>query len=139
MNDERGAMNCKTACLRFIVPRSSFIVSCVRPLTLAVLFLCFFGCARPSGGGGGDVVVKPLDEKVRVGALMSLTGDTAQYGLSSLNGARMAVEEANASGGVAGRRVELIPEDTRSDAAATDAAVRRLAREDGVHPLGGAV
>src|SRR4051812_18103390 len=106
-------MNCKTASLRFIVHRSAFVVSLSRSLPLAVLFLCLItsSCARPRGG---DIVVKPSDEKVRVGAVMSLTGDTAQYGLSALNGARMAVEEANAAGGVAGRRVELIPQDTRS-------------------------
>jgi branched-chain amino acid transport system substrate-binding protein len=104
--------------------------------TLAALLIggvILAGCQRQQS----EITEKPSDEKVRVGALMSLTGDTAQYGLSSLNGARMAVEEANASGGVAGRRVELIPEDTRSDAAATDAAVRRLAREYGVHALVG--
>ena len=113
-------------------------VAVTRSLPLAVLFLCLYGCARPGGNGnGGDIVFKPVDDKVRVGALMSLTGDTAQYGLSALNGARMAVEEANASGGVAGRRVELITEDTRSDASATDAAVRRLSREYGVHALVG--
>ena len=107
-------------------------------LTLAVLFLCLisFGCSRPRGG---DIVVKTADDKVRVGAVMSLTGDTAQYGLSALNGARMAIEEANASGGVAGRRVELIVQDTRSDSAETDVVVRRLAREYNVHVLVGEI
>jgi branched-chain amino acid transport system substrate-binding protein len=51
----------------------------------------------------------------------------------------MAVEEANAAGGVAGRRVELIPQDTRSDAVETEVVVRRLAREYGVHALVGEI
>ena len=83
--------------------------------------------------------MKPADEKVRVGVIMSLTGDTAQYGLSALNGARMAVEEANAAGGVAGRRVELIPQDTRSDGVETEVVVHRLAREYNVHALVGEI
>lgn len=83
--------------------------------------------------------MKTADEKVRIGAVMSLTGDTAQYGLSALNGARMAIEEANAAGGVAGRRVELIVQDTRSDSAETDVVVRRLAREYNVHALVGEI
>jgi branched-chain amino acid transport system substrate-binding protein len=110
-----------------------------RPLTLAALAACVLlsGCARSRGGD--IVVVKPAQEKIRIGAVMSLTGDTAQYGLSALNGARMAVEEANAAGGVAGRRVELIPQDTRSDAVETEVAVHRLAREYGVHALVGEI
>jgi branched-chain amino acid transport system substrate-binding protein len=83
--------------------------------------------------------VKSADDKVRIGAVMSLTGDTAQYGLSALNGARMAIEEANAAGGVAGRRVELIVQDTRSDSAETEVVVRRLAREYNVHALVGEI
>jgi branched-chain amino acid transport system substrate-binding protein len=106
-------------------------LACLLPACLAL-----FGCARPRGG---DIVVKPADDKVRVGAVMSLTGDTAQYGLSALNGARMAIEEANASGGVAGRRVELIVQDTRSDSAETEVVVRRLAREYNVHALVGEI
>jgi branched-chain amino acid transport system substrate-binding protein len=76
---------------------------------------------------------------VRLGAFMALTGDTAQYGISALNGLRMAVEEVNASGGVGGRRVELIVQDTRSDAAETEVVVRRLAEESRVHALVGEV
>ncbi len=103
---------------------------------LLLACLALFGCSRPRGG---DIVVKTADEKVRIGAVMSLTGDTAQYGLSALNGARMAIEEANAAGGVAGRRVELIVQDTRSDSAETDVVVRRLAREYNVHALVGEI
>jgi len=96
------------------------------------------GCRR--GQGGAAVVVKPTpDERVRLGAFMALTGDTAQYGISALNGLRMAVEEVNAAGGVGGRRVELIVQDTRSDAAETEVVVRRLAEEARVHALVGEV
>ena len=81
------------------------------------------GCARgrAPGVGGAEAVVEPTpDERVRLGVFMSLTGDTAQYGISALNGLRMAVEESNASGGVGGRRVELLVQDTRSDAVQTE-------------------
>jgi branched-chain amino acid transport system substrate-binding protein len=109
----------------------------VAALLAACALLCG-ACAR--GRTGGDVVVKPTpDERVRLGAFMALTGDTAQYGISALNGLRMAVEEANAAGGVAGRRVELIVQDTRSDAVETEVVVRRLAEELHVHALVGEV
>jgi branched-chain amino acid transport system substrate-binding protein len=109
----------------------------------AVVFvsLLFLMCALASGCGRGDVVVTrpPAEEKLKIGAFMSLTGDTAQYGISALNGIRMAVEEANASGGVRGHRVELIVQDTRSDVVETEVVVRRLAGEYGVHALVGEI
>ena len=111
-------------------------VRVLRQLSLVVIAcLCVGGCRRQAG----DVVVRPADEKVRVGAFMSLTGDTAQYGISAYNGIRMAVEEANGTGGVAGRRVELIAQDTRSDPRETEAVVRRLAEESRVHALVGEI
>ena len=97
---------------------------------------CLFACRRQRSA---DVVVKPADERLRIGAFMSLTGDTAQYGISALNGIRMAVEEANGAGGVRGHRVELITQDTRSDPGVTEAVVRRLAVESRVHALVGEV
>ena len=119
------------------------LLSQTRSLTLASLFVPLLlvgafaiGCKRQQGG---DVVVKPADEKLRIGAFMSLTGDTAQYGISALNGIRMAVEEANGAGGVRGHRVELITQDTRSDPGVTETVVRRLAEEARVHALVGEV
>lgn len=110
-------------------------------LRLLLLPLAF--CLLPSallGCHGQDArVVKPPPERVRVGAFMSLTGDTSQYGLSSLNGIRMAVEEANAAGGVKGLRVDVVVRDTRSDAVETASAVEQLAREERVHALVGEV
>jgi len=106
-------------------------------LLLVAASLLAANCRRPHAGGG-DVVVQP-PEGVRIGAFMSLTGDTGQYGLSALNGIRMAVEEANATGGVAGRRVELIVRDTRSDVTETERVVRSLVEEERVHALLGEI
>jgi branched-chain amino acid transport system substrate-binding protein len=56
-----------------------------------------------------------------------------------LNGIRMAVEEANAAGGVKGHRVDLVVRDTRSDAVETALVVDKLAREEHVQALLGEV
>ncbi|HEU4596538.1 MAG TPA: ABC transporter substrate-binding protein [Pyrinomonadaceae bacterium] len=77
--------------------------------------------------------------KIRIGAFMSLTGDTGQYGLSASNGVTLAVEEINAKGGVGGRRVELILQDTRSDTGETVRVVERLVKEVKVHALLGEI
>jgi len=101
----------------------------------AALFL-IVACGKK---GGETVVKKAPDDKIRIGAFMSLTGDTGQYGISALNGIRMAVEEANGAGGVAGRQVELIAQDTRSNDAETETVVRRLSEESRVHALVGEI
>ena len=93
-------------------------------------------CRRP--GQAEDEAPRP-DDRVRIGAFMSLTGDTAQYGISAYNGMTMAVEEANSAGGVGGRRVELVVQDTRSDAVETEVVVRRLVKDFRVHALLGEV
>ena len=111
-----------------------------RAALASLCVLSLLACVAACGGARrGDVVVKPADEKLRIGAFMSLTGDTAQYGISALNGMRMAVEEANAAGGVSGHRVELIAQDTLSDTAETERVVRRLSEELKVHALIGEI
>lgn len=112
-----------------------------RPAFAALLAWVLLACLSSPGckSRRSDAVVKRAEEKLRVGAFMSLTGDTAQYGISALNGIRMAVEEANASGGVAGHRVELLTQDTRSDPGVTETVVRRFAEESRVHALVGEV
>jgi len=47
---------------------------------------------------------------------MILSGGGALYGEPALKGAQMYVEEINAKGGVLGRKIELIPRDTKGDA-----------------------
>jgi len=63
---------------------------------------------------------------LRVAILIPLTGGEAAYGLSAKEGALLAVSEANARGGVLGRRVEAIIEDGRCEGTAASQAVRKL-------------
>jgi branched-chain amino acid transport system substrate-binding protein len=50
----------------------------------------------------------PFDGRLRIAAIFPTTGRYALSGLQSLNGARLAVEDANATGGVHGRAVDLL-------------------------------
>ena len=113
--------------LRFL----SLLLSC------ALVAGCGGGPGQQQQQGGG--ATPPPDEKVRIGAFMSLTGDTGQYGLSASNGMLMAVEEANTKGGVGGRRVELLVRDTRSDVGETVQVVSQFIGEAHVHALLGEI
>jgi branched-chain amino acid transport system substrate-binding protein len=64
-------------------------------------------------------------EPIRIGFPIPLSGPTAVYGEPVLKGAQMAVAEINANGGVLGRKLELLPRDSKASA---DEAVR-LSRE----------
>jgi branched-chain amino acid transport system substrate-binding protein len=62
---------------------------------------------------------------IKIGFPIPLSGPTAVYGKPILAGAQMAVAEINASGGVLGRKLELLSRDSKANA---DEAVR-LSRE----------
>jgi branched-chain amino acid transport system substrate-binding protein len=74
-------------------------------------------------------------EPVKLGFYMSITGRDASFGEVSLRGARLAVDELNAAGGVLGRPVELIVEDNRSVAGESATAAKKLIARDRVAVL----
>jgi branched-chain amino acid transport system substrate-binding protein len=58
---------------------------------------------------------------IKVGFPMILSGPGALFGEPASKGAQMFVDEINAKGGVLGRKIELLPRDTKGNA---DEAVR---------------
>jgi len=71
-------------------------------------------------------------EPVRIGVIADLTGPFTVYGTSLARSAELAVAELNASGGIAGRPVELIIEDVQTDVAVTVDRARKLVERDRV-------
>ena len=98
-------------------------------LTIIATLLAAISC-QPSGGGG---------DKVRIGVFMSLTGDTANFGISSTNGIKMAADEVNATGGINGKQIELLVQDDRSDASEAATIVTKFVTQDQVHAILGEV
>lgn len=66
------------------------------------------------------------NEPVRIGFIGGLSGRVADLGVAGRNGAILAVEQRNATGGVNGRAVELAVRDDHQDSAAAQAAMREL-------------
>jgi branched-chain amino acid transport system substrate-binding protein len=64
-----------------------------------------------SGSGSGPEL------SVKIALEGPITGSQASNGVDMLRGAKLAVQEANASGGVLGRKIELISADDRADPA----------------------
>jgi branched-chain amino acid transport system substrate-binding protein len=76
-------------------------------------------------------------ETIKVGLIDPLTGGSSFYGQSLLRGAQLAIDEANAKGGVLGKKLELVVEDDRSvPADGTSAAIKLITRDNVVAILG---
>jgi branched-chain amino acid transport system substrate-binding protein len=53
-------------------------------------------------------------EPLKIGMVSTLTGGAAEFGRNETQGAKLAVEEVNKAGGVLGRPIELVIEDSQS-------------------------
>jgi len=74
-------------------------------------------------------------DTIKIGEYACLTGQTASFGTASHQGAQMVIEEANANGGILGKKIKLITEDDQSKPGEAAAAVRKLISRDHVIAL----
>jgi branched-chain amino acid transport system substrate-binding protein len=84
-------------------------------------------------GGGGNT------NEILVGEYSAMTGTTATFGQSTHRGLMMAVDEINAAGGVLGKKIHLLTEDTQSRPEEAATAVTKLITRDGVKAVIGEV
>lgn len=75
--------------------------------------------------------------RIKIGVLQSLSGARATGQAQLVEVVRLAVEEANQSGGLNGRQIEMVVADCRSDAAYCAQQAEKLITEDGVQALFG--
>jgi branched-chain amino acid transport system substrate-binding protein len=74
----------------------------------------------------------PAQETIKIGAVFAVTGPAAFLGEPEANTANMVAEEINARGGIDGKKVELIIEDTQGDNTKAVNAVKKLITKDKV-------
>lgn len=94
---------------------SAALISCVYPLSV--------------------LLAEPNTAPIKIGAIFSVSGWAAIGGQVELNATLMAAEEVNKSGGVLGRKLEVVYEDNRSDLAATVGAFNKLVTTNKVAAL----
>ncbi|MDE2860204.1 MAG: ABC transporter substrate-binding protein [Chloroflexota bacterium] len=88
-------------------------------VSMAILTVAALAC-------GGD------EEVFRIGVMESLTGSGETYGTVANQAKQMAADEINAAGGVNGRRLELVVEDSRCNASDAIIAYNKLTDVEGV-------
>jgi branched-chain amino acid transport system substrate-binding protein len=98
---------------------------------VSVALLMPAGCNRDKGGGGGGDIV--------VGHYASMTGNEANFGISTDNGIKLAVKERNAAGGVKGRKIKLITYDDAGKTQEVVTSVTRLIQQDNAAAILGEV
>jgi branched-chain amino acid transport system substrate-binding protein len=88
---------------------------------LIVASMVLAGCATTGGSG-----------PIKVAILAPLSGAVATFGESTKNGAMVAIEEWNAKGGVLGRQIEVVVEDSQCSADPAVNAANKVIDQDGV-------
>ena len=106
---------------RFSLSRRLMLVS---SLTLALAAVT--GCKPKAGSDGAANGSGAQSSELVIGAFLSLTGSKADFGIKTRQGAELAIEEANAAGGVGGRKVKLVVLDDQGTADEAGNAVTRL-------------
>ena len=79
------------------------------------------------GCGKSGEVAKP--ETIKIGGMAPLTGALAIYGVTTTNGAELAVKEINENGGILGKKIEYIILDTKGDSTEAVMAYNKLVDE----------
>ena len=95
----------------------------IRPLLPALRLLL---------GAGLLAATALAQETIKVGEFASLTGKEAVFGQNAHKGTLLAIEEANAAGGVLGRKLELLTEDDQSKPGESATVVKKLISRDKV-------
>ncbi len=98
----------------------------MRIFTWCVLLLMIAGIMLAGCGN------KQAANVIKIGANQEMTGNNATFGQSATNGAKLAIKEANAKGGVIGKQLTLIVADNKSEPAEAANAMQKLITQDKV-------
>ncbi|MGB9261798.1 MAG: ABC transporter substrate-binding protein, partial [Pseudolabrys sp.] len=87
-------------------------------------------------GIGAPAIVKGQADAIRIGHLTPLTGFLGPLGEYAVMGIKLAAEEVNGAGGVLGRKIELVMEDSINPQTAATKAERLIDRDKVVMIIG---
>ena len=103
--------------------------------TYALLSMLILASMVLTACGGAGAASGP----VKVAVLAPLSGPVPTFGVSTRDGALMAIEEWNAKGGVLGQQIEAVVADSQCTADPAVNAANKVVDQDGVHYIVGEV
>ena len=93
--------------------RNAFILLVVVVVIIPMIMLT--SCTKKAATTPPAATPPQSAETFRIGVALPLTGSTAEEGTRIDKGARLAVKDINAAGGINGQKIELVEMDDRSD------------------------
>jgi len=109
-----------------------------RVLWIVIAVLVLTNVLTLAAGFAGVFSSAPAKPALRIGTLLSLTGGLSPYGPSDTKGAKLAVAEINAAGGVLGQPIQVFSEDDQTNSLAAAAAATKLITQNHVDAIVGA-
>lgn len=106
-------------------------------ITISLLLLGACGSKDPAAPDAEETVSVQgvTDREILLGSHTDLSGPTAIWGVGSINGARMRFDEANAAGGIHGRQIRFIVEDTGYQVPRAIQAANKLLHRDQIFAM----
>lgn len=119
----------------------------------AVVLLVLAGCGGESAPASGDAAQAGAagqgatenataaeqrgvtDTEIVIGSYSDFSGATAIWGVGSINAARMRIDEQNAKGGVHGRQIRFVVEDTQYQVPRAIQAANKLIHRDNIFAM----
>lgn len=92
----------------------------------AVSLLTVLMAATVAGCGGSS------DKEIKIGLLNEMTGGNATIGSAAANGAKLAIKEINANGGLLGKQIKAVVADNKSEPSEAANAMTKLLTQDRV-------
>jgi branched-chain amino acid transport system substrate-binding protein len=110
-----------------------------RAFALASVFVLISGCSSTPGGSSAPAgstapagSSAPAGSTIRIGGGFALTGDESSLDAPAANGAKLAVKQINAAGGVNGSKLELIVHDSQYKMDVTAQNAKQFVEQDKV-------
>lgn len=105
---------------------------------IATVLVSCSGTAPNQSGESASGTAQSEGEPIKIGLLQPLTGPVSAAGIAIKDATEMAVEEVNEEGGIDGRPIELVIEDTANDPAQCTSAANKVISRDQVEVIIGA-
>jgi branched-chain amino acid transport system substrate-binding protein len=110
----------------------------MKKLAIAVM-LVLAGCGGADDGASDGLPRGVTADSIKIGSHTDLSGNLAIWGVPATNGQRMRFDEANASGGIHGRKIEFIVEDSQYQMPNAVKATNKLLNVDNIFLMVGAM
>lgn len=109
----------------------------VLPAALLAVALAATACGGATGGNTSSETASGSGGAIKIGGDYNLTGAVSSLDVPANNGAKLAVKEINAAGGVLGKQIDYIFYDGKSDSATVANNTTKLVESDGVVAISG--